>query len=207
MQCPSIQCHVMAYHDTQGTVQHSILGHRRLGNPLPGSIRIVPRRACRHLLKPCFTNVCFRIAIRNALWLLAVISKLINPPSMSGRTAKQLSWIYRELRGSQGMGVVSNNCFDRVLLPILHICSPYRRSAVQQMRTSLPWKLSQLIKADQLTRNVWRNGEAAVLETPLPGSRLLLEALKTKIIVIIITMNQKMHTEDTCVKHIVQYIL
>ena len=34
---------------------------------------------------------------------------------------------YTELRGSQALGVVSNSCFDRVLLPILYMFRPSRR--------------------------------------------------------------------------------
>ena len=34
------------------------------------------------------------------------------------------AWVWRELRGSQGIGVVSNNWFDRVLLSIRYMCKP-----------------------------------------------------------------------------------
>ena len=58
------------------------------------------------------------------IYIYIYSSRPTQAPLGSPASAKSAPVFWREQRGSQGMGVVSNNCFDRVLLSILHIFKP-----------------------------------------------------------------------------------
>ena len=63
------------------------------------------------------------------MMIIIIYNPQIRPESLDGAAEdghkwKTLNILSREVRESQGIGVVSNNCVDRVLLSILYMSKP-----------------------------------------------------------------------------------